>query len=68
MNEEDIISRAKFLYTNEYPKNLRKCVEQAVNELTTVQDICEMSNNLGCSLYDFIDDIYKGLCKDCGVV
>ena len=61
MNEQDIINRAKFLYLNEPSKDMRKCVEQAVNELTTVQDVCEMSNHLGCNVTEFIDDICNRL-------
>lgn len=61
MSEEEIIKRAKYLYINEYPKDIRKSVEQSVNELATAQDICEMASHLGCSVTEFIDDICNRL-------
>ena len=68
MDEQKIIKKANDLFIAEYPKFIRKCVAGAINELATAKDICEMSNNLGCSLDEFIDDICKKLCKDYGVI
>ena len=58
MKYEDIINRAKYLYVTNN-KEMKSCVEQAVNELVSVQEIVELSLNYDITKDDLIDDICK---------
>jgi len=59
---EDIINRAKYLYVTE-KKEMKSCIEQAVNELVPVMTIVELSLNYDITKSDLIDDIYNKMLR-----
>lgn len=68
MTEEDIINRAKYLYVNTYPRDMRKAAEQAVRELIDTPYIRDLAANFDISIEDYSQSIYVGLCKECGLI
>lgn len=62
MSYEDIMNRAKYLYVTEN-KEMRSCIEQAVNELVPVMTIVELSLNYDITKSDLIDDIYNKMLR-----
>lgn len=68
MTEEDIINRAKYLYANTYPRDMRKAADQAVRELIDTPYIRDLAANFDISIEDYSQSIYVALCKECGLI
>lgn len=59
---ENIINRAKYLFVTEN-KEMKSCVEQAVNELVPVKTIVELSLNYDITKSDLVDDVYNKMLR-----
>jgi hypothetical protein len=55
MNE--VFKRTAFLEVNEYPRDYRECLRQAVHELMTPEDLRDTYNLLGTNYEEFINDM-----------
>lgn len=57
MNE--VFSRAMFLEINEYPRDYRDCVRQAVMELVSAEQLRDLYTLYGITLDEYIEDMAK---------
>ena len=55
MNE--VFKRTAFLEVNEYPRDYRDCLAQAVKECMTVEDLRDTYNLLDITHDEFIEDL-----------
>jgi hypothetical protein len=53
----DIFKRTAFLEINEYPRDYRDCLRQAVNELMSAKDLRDTYNLLDITHDEFIQDM-----------
>lgn len=55
MNE--VFNRTAFLEINEYPRDYRECLKQAVNEIMSTEDLRDTYNLLDVTHEQFIEDM-----------
>ena len=55
MNE--ILSRARFLEINEYPRDYRDCVKQAIDELVVPDEMRDLYNIFGINHDEYIENM-----------
>lgn len=59
MSIEDIKQRALYLRTENRDRDFRSCAKQAVGELLTAEEMCELANMFDITL----DDIENSVCE-----
>lgn len=54
LNESLILSRAKWLYFSKFLSNIDECIERAIYDLTSINDLCDIYTLFDITINDLV--------------